>query len=81
MQIKSLRIPKKNTGKHAGYAFIEFMTNQEAEYAKKELSSTHFYGRRFVSLKLYSCLSQACSFDILDSLYLLSFAGARMGQG
>lgn len=47
-QIKGLRLPKRNIGQYAGYAFVEFMTKQEASNAKKALSSTHFYGRHLV---------------------------------
>ncbi|CAH2078516.1 unnamed protein product, partial [Thlaspi arvense] len=47
-QIKSLRLPKRNIGQFAGFAFVEFMTKQEASNAKKALSSTHFYGRHLV---------------------------------
>ncbi|EOA16005.1 hypothetical protein CARUB_v10004134mg [Capsella rubella] len=47
-QIKSLRLPKRNIGQYAGFAFVEFVTKQEALNAKKALSSTHFYGRHLV---------------------------------
>lgn len=47
-QIKSMRLPKKNIGQYAGYAFVEFVTKQEALNAKKALASTHFYGRHLV---------------------------------
>ncbi|KAL0727487.1 hypothetical protein Bca4012_023580 [Brassica carinata] len=47
-QIKGLRLPKRNIGQYAGFAFVEFMTKQEASNAKKALSSTHFYGRHLV---------------------------------
>ncbi|ESQ55405.1 hypothetical protein EUTSA_v10024436mg [Eutrema salsugineum] len=47
-QIKSLRLPKRNIGQFAGFAFVEFVTKQEASNAKKALSSTHFYGRHLV---------------------------------
>ncbi|KAL1195109.1 Polyadenylate-binding protein 6 [Cardamine amara subsp. amara] len=47
-QIKSLRLPKRNIGQYAGFAFVEFMTKQEASNAIKSLSSTHLYGRHLV---------------------------------
>ncbi|VVB12398.1 unnamed protein product [Arabis nemorensis] len=47
-QIKSLRLPKRNIGQSAGFAFVEFVTKQEAANAKNALSSTHFYGRHLV---------------------------------
>ncbi|KAG7547186.1 RNA recognition motif domain [Arabidopsis suecica] len=47
-QIKSMRLPKRNIEQYAGFAFVEFVTKQEALNAKKALSSTHFYGRHLV---------------------------------
>ncbi|BAT80494.1 hypothetical protein VIGAN_03008200 [Vigna angularis var. angularis] len=46
-QIKSLRLPMK-FGSHRGFAFVEYVTQQEAQNALKALSSTHLYGRRLV---------------------------------
>ncbi|MED6175286.1 hypothetical protein PIB30_076976 [Stylosanthes scabra] len=46
-QIKSLRLPMK-FGNHRGFAFVEFVTQQEAQNALKALSSTHLYGRHLV---------------------------------
>ncbi|KAK7301425.1 hypothetical protein RJT34_12289 [Clitoria ternatea] len=46
-QIKSLRLPMK-FGSHRGFAFVEYVTQQEAQNAFKALSSTHFYGRHLV---------------------------------
>ncbi|KAM0948695.1 putative RNA recognition motif domain, nucleotide-binding alpha-beta plait domain superfamily [Dioscorea sansibarensis] len=46
-QIKSLRLPTK-VGKHRGFAFVEFVTKQEAKNAIQALSSTHLYGRHLV---------------------------------
>lgn len=46
-QIKSLRLPMK-FGNHRGFAFVEFITKQEAQNALQALSSTHFYGRHLV---------------------------------
>ncbi|XP_074269946.1 multiple RNA-binding domain-containing protein 1-like isoform X2 [Silene latifolia] len=46
-KVKSLRLPKKY-GKHRGFAFVEFVTKQEAQNALKALSSTHLYGRHLV---------------------------------
>lgn len=48
-QIKSLRLPKK-LGNHRGFAFVEFVTKQEAQNALKALSNTHLYGRHLVSI-------------------------------
>jgi len=46
--ISSLRIPKKPTGGHRGFAFIDFLTKQEALNAYENLQHTHFYGRHLV---------------------------------
>ncbi|KAI4372643.1 hypothetical protein MLD38_010847 [Melastoma candidum] len=46
-KIKRLRLPMK-FGSHRGFAFVEFVTKQEAESALKALSSTHLYGRHLV---------------------------------
>lgn len=46
-QIKSLRLPMKFGG-HRGFAFVEFVTKQEAQNAFHALSSTHLYGRHLV---------------------------------
>lgn len=47
-QIKSCRLPKKFNGQHRGFAFMEFVSEQEAENAFKTLTNTHFYGRHLV---------------------------------
>lgn len=73
MQIKGLRLPKRNIGQYAGYAFVEFMTKQEASNAKKALSSTHFYGRHLVRLMLHSYLSlKPLRLYAFATIYLLS---------
>ncbi|KAK8608225.1 hypothetical protein V6N13_023654 [Hibiscus sabdariffa] len=46
-QVKSLRLPMK-FGNHRGFAFVEFVTKQEAQNALQALSSTHLYGRHLV---------------------------------
>ncbi|KAK6140463.1 hypothetical protein DH2020_025796 [Rehmannia glutinosa] len=46
-QVKSLRLPKRY-GNHRGFAFVEYVTKQEAKNALGHLSSTHLYGRRLV---------------------------------
>lgn len=47
--LKSVRLPKKVTGSHRGFAFVEFMTKEEAIKAYDKLChSTHLYGRRLV---------------------------------
>ncbi|KAL7089774.1 hypothetical protein ACP275_13G203400 [Erythranthe tilingii] len=46
-QIKRLRLPMR-IGKHRGFAFIEYMTKQEARNALEALSNTHLYGRHLV---------------------------------
>ena len=60
-QIKSLRLPMK-FGSHRGFAFVEFVTKQEAQNALQALSSTHLYGRHLVNYYVFSisnCLYQS----------------------
>ena len=47
-QVKTVRLPLKIDGSHRGFAFIEFMSHEEAQKAFKELQNTHFYGRKIV---------------------------------
>ncbi|KAK6150250.1 hypothetical protein DH2020_017775 [Rehmannia glutinosa] len=46
-QIKSLRLPMR-FGNHRGFAFVEYVTKQEARNALEALSNTHLYGRHLV---------------------------------
>ncbi|XP_058728754.1 multiple RNA-binding domain-containing protein 1-like isoform X2 [Vicia villosa] len=46
-QIKSLKLPMR-FGKYRGFAFVEYVTQQEAQNALTALSSTHLYGRHLV---------------------------------
>jgi len=42
-------MPKKFDNKtHRGFAFVDFLTKQEAKNAFESLSSTHLYGRHLV---------------------------------
>lgn len=36
-------------GNHRGFAFVEYVTKQEAQNAIEALSNTHLYGRHLVS--------------------------------
>ncbi|RKP26373.1 hypothetical protein SYNPS1DRAFT_5733, partial [Syncephalis pseudoplumigaleata] len=47
-QLKTVRLPKKYAGGHRGFAFIEFLGQQEAKAAMKHLTNTHLYGRHLV---------------------------------
>lgn len=47
-QLKRVRMPKKFDGKHRGFAFVDFLTEQEAQTAFSALSSSHLYGRHLV---------------------------------
>ncbi|KAI3630878.1 hypothetical protein MIR68_012313 [Amoeboaphelidium protococcarum] len=48
-QLKSIKVPKKFDGSgHRGFAFVNFLTKQEAANAMESLSSTHLYGRKLV---------------------------------
>ncbi|KAL3523166.1 hypothetical protein ACH5RR_016000 [Cinchona calisaya] len=46
-QIKSLRLPMR-FGNHRGFAFVDYVTKQEAKNALEALSNTHLYGRHLV---------------------------------
>jgi multiple RNA-binding domain-containing protein 1 len=43
-----VRIPKKFDQKSRGFAFVEFLTQQEARNAFEALQGSHLYGRRLV---------------------------------
>ncbi|KAG7378426.1 putative RNA-binding protein 19 [Phytophthora pseudosyringae] len=47
-QLKRVRMPKKFDGSHRGFAFVEFLTEQEARNAFSALASSHLYGRHLV---------------------------------
>jgi multiple RNA-binding domain-containing protein 1 len=47
-QLKKVRMPKKFDGKHRGFAFVEFLTEQEALNAFNSLRNSHLYGRHLV---------------------------------
>jgi RNA recognition motif-containing protein len=44
-QLKSVRVPKKMDGRARGFAFVDFITKQEAKNAFQSLQDTHLYGR------------------------------------
>ena len=48
-ELTAVRMPKKISGSHRGFAFVEFAAKTDAKKAMAELSSsTHLYGRRLV---------------------------------
>ncbi|KAJ2077397.1 Multiple RNA-binding domain-containing protein 1 [Coemansia sp. RSA 988] len=47
-QVKSVRLPKKFSGGHRGFAFVDFLTPQEAQHVLDTMKSTHLYGRHLV---------------------------------
>jgi len=47
-QLKKLRLPKRHDGRHRGFAFVEYLTHQEALNARNALAHTHLYGRHLV---------------------------------
>ncbi|XP_067929070.1 probable RNA-binding protein 19 isoform X2 [Watersipora subatra] len=48
-ELKLVRLPKKVGGQHRGFAFVDFITKNDAKRAFKALChSTHLYGRRLV---------------------------------
>lgn len=46
--VKNVRLPKKYTGGHRGFAFVEFVSAEEAAAAFETLKNTHMYGRKLV---------------------------------
>ncbi|KAJ3044977.1 hypothetical protein HDV00_012396 [Rhizophlyctis rosea] len=46
--LKTVRLPRKFDGQHRGFAFIDFLTKQEAKNAFESLGATHLYGRHLV---------------------------------
>ena len=47
-QLKTVRLPKKVDGSHRGFAFVEFVSKNEASAALNALTSAHLYGRHLV---------------------------------
>jgi multiple RNA-binding domain-containing protein 1 len=48
-QLKRVRLPKKfDNSSHRGFAFVEFLTKQQAKLAYESLAATHLYGRHLV---------------------------------
>ena len=47
-QLKSVRLPKKFDHRSRGFAFLDFITRQEAENAYNTLRHTHLLGRHLV---------------------------------
>ncbi|KAJ1671000.1 Multiple RNA-binding domain-containing protein 1 [Coemansia sp. RSA 25] len=47
-QTKSVRLPSKFSGGHRGFAFVEFLTPQEAQHVLDTMKDTHLYGRHLV---------------------------------
>ncbi|KAJ2376770.1 Multiple RNA-binding domain-containing protein 1 [Coemansia sp. RSA 2607] len=47
-QVKSVRLPNKFSGGHRGFAFVEFLTPQEAQHVLDTMKDTHLYGRHLV---------------------------------
>ncbi|EFA76199.1 RNA-binding region RNP-1 domain-containing protein [Heterostelium album PN500] len=47
-ELQSVRIPKKPTGGHRGFGFVQYLTEQEAKNAMDALRNSHLYGRHLV---------------------------------
>ncbi|KAK8795638.1 hypothetical protein WA158_000295 [Blastocystis sp. Blastoise] len=47
-QLKSLRLPRKFDGTSRGFAFVEYLSADEAKAAYKALGNTHLLGRKLV---------------------------------
>lgn len=47
--VKKVRLPKKvNSKSHRGFGFVEFVSQDEAKQAFKNLQHTHLYGRKLI---------------------------------
>ena len=44
--VQSCRLPKKFDGSHRGFAFVQFVTKEEARSARDRVQGAHLYGRR-----------------------------------
>jgi len=48
-ELKSVRMPFKQGGKqHRGFAFVDYLTKEQAQNAMEMLANTHLYGRHLV---------------------------------
>jgi multiple RNA-binding domain-containing protein 1 len=47
-QLKKVRLPKKIDGSHRGFAFVDYLSAEDAQNAMMKLSQTHLYGRHLV---------------------------------
>jgi multiple RNA-binding domain-containing protein 1 len=47
-KLKTVRLPRKFDGSIRGFAFVEFLTHQEAKNAVSALAASHLYGRHLV---------------------------------
>ena len=47
-ELKTVRLPKKFDGNLRGFAFIDFVTHNEAQNAMQSLAKIHLYGRHLV---------------------------------
>lgn len=61
-------------GSHRGFAFVEYVTKQEAQNALKALSSTHLYGRHLVNLMF---CHTACIFSFHATVLNSFLSGPR----
>ena len=74
-QIKRVRVPEKFDNKsHRGFAFVDFLTKQEAKTAYESLASTHLYGRHLV-------IEWAEDNDSIDALREKAKRGHQQGSG
>jgi len=46
--VKKVRLPKTFNGRHRGFAFVEFVTGDDAKVAMRSLGRSHLYGRHLV---------------------------------
>ena len=67
-----MRLPRKFDGAHRGFAFVDFLTHEEAKAAAESLANTHLYGRHLV-------LEWAAASESLDALR--TKAAQSLGDG
>jgi RNA recognition motif-containing protein len=56
-QLKSVRIPRKFDGTHRGFAFVDFVSKQEAKNAMEALRTYATTWQQHGAIFLHACLS------------------------
>ena len=72
-QLKSVRVPKKMDGRARGFAFVDFITKQEAKNAFQSLQDTHLYGRHLGTPRPNPSPSHVAHFSSFPDHFLFFF--------